>query len=108
MASYNSTSATLSDPPLDKRYRVLKSYLDGPVFCGQACSHTRCDVESWNSPSLENGILPLPTSACLCQASAVVSAIRFKRAAQFKPCLGTPAAPRPILTSPGVVVTREG
>lgn len=45
-------------------------------FCGQEYSHPRQDVESWNSPILENGLLPLSTSACLWETSAAVSADR--------------------------------
>lgn len=46
-------------------------------FCGQEYSHPHYCVESWNSPILENGLLPLPNSACLYKASAVVSANRL-------------------------------
>lgn len=46
-------------------------------FCGQECSHPRQDVESWSSPILENDLMLLPTSACLCKANAAVSANRL-------------------------------
>lgn len=105
MGSYNSTSATLSDPYLDKSAETKltrriflatvvlgtwhpqiplrsaaiawpQAILTVQSFCGQEYSHPRCDVESWNSPILENGLLPLPTSTYPCQASAAVSANR--------------------------------
>lgn len=46
-------------------------------FCGQECSHPRQDVESWNSTILENDLMLLPTSACLCKTNAAVSANRL-------------------------------
>lgn len=105
MGSYNGTSATLPDPSLEKpaktklTRRILlatvvldtwhpqiplrsaaiacsRDILTVQSFSNQEYSHSRCDAESWNSPILENGLLPLSTSACLWEASAAVSADR--------------------------------
>lgn len=135
MGSYNGTSATLSDPSLDERAEMSltrriflstvvpgtwppqiplrsaaiacsRAILTVQSFCGQEYSHPRCDVESWNSPILENGLLPLPTSSCLCQASAAVSANRLNALFSSSFALVRHRR-RPSLTSPGVVVTGE-